>query len=282
MTGRITEQTRQDYLDAMGIQTWFPRTVLPNALPHRDFDFPETTPEPEEAPGLSAREAMLALGLPEHQEQPAPAPVAPTRPTLVVTPEKTEPPVRETTKKDKPAPATSQFRLVTLAPNDECLVIAEMPHSGLNQFSRFHTRLLNDILRAIQHSSHPELPVSEFVWPLGNMGLIGQMDQDDSSAADAVCAYLSNQFGLARRKLVLLFGPAAARFVIDPERSFEELRGVQPGMHAEQHFAVSHGLNELMKLPSLKADVWTDLKPLLTLQKSAAKTSASKHSTEKN
>ena len=282
MTGRITEQSRQDYLDAMGIQTWFPRTVLPNALAHRDFDFPETTEESDEAPELSAREAMLVLGLPEHQEPPEPAPVAPARPTLVVTPESAGAEAPTTPRKNKPAPATSQFRLVTLAPDDECLVIAEMPHSGLNQFSRFHMRLLTDILRSIQYSSRPDMSVNEFVWPLGNMGLIGQMDQDDQSAADAVCAYLSNQFGLARRKLVLLFGPAAARFVIDPERSFEELKGVQPGLHAEQHFAVSHGLNELMKLPNLKADVWKDLKPLLTLQQPAAKSAATKHSTEEN
>lgn len=270
MTGRITEQSRQDYLDAMGIQTWFPRTVLPNALAHRNFDFPEAVSEPEEAQELTAREAMLALGLPEHLEQPEPVPGPPVRPTLVTTPakqpEKQASKAPATVKKDKPAPATSKFRLVTLTPNDECLVIAEMPHSGLNQFTRFHMRLLNDILRAIRHTSQPDLPTSEFVWPLGNAGLIGQMDQDDHAATDAVCAYLSNQFGLARRKLVLLFGPAAARFVIDPERSFEELRGVQPGMHAEQRFAVSHGLNELMKLPNLKAEAWKDLKALLTDQ----------------
>ena len=86
MIGRITEQSRQDYLDAMGIQTWFPRTVLPNALAHRDFDFPEPVTEPEQTQELSAREAMLALGLPEHSEQPEPMPEPPVRPTLVTTP----------------------------------------------------------------------------------------------------------------------------------------------------------------------------------------------------
>lgn len=269
MIGRITEQSRQDYLDAMGVQTWFPRTVLPNALPHREFDFPEEFADSEVNKELSAREAMLALGLPEHQEAPEPAAKTPARPSLVTEPAVSEPEKKAESEtsasKARPAPATSKFRLVTLAPNDECLVIAEMPHSGLNQFTRFHMQLLNDILRSIRHVAQPDLSISEFVWPLGSMGLIGQMDQDDNAAADAVCAYLSNQFGLARRKLVLLFGPAAARFVIDPERTFEELRGVQPGLHAEQHFAVSHGLNELMKLPALKAEAWKDLSPLLSV-----------------
>ncbi|OED50487.1 hypothetical protein ACH42_01085, partial [Endozoicomonas sp. (ex Bugula neritina AB1)] len=270
MIGRITEQSRQDYLDAMGIQTWFPRTVLPNALPHREFDFSDELDDAPPLPELSAREAMQALGLPEipdtsDTETKTPAPIAevtPLHPTLVTTGAKAEPSSTTIIKRANPEPATSKFRLVTLAPNDDCLVIAEMPHSGLNQFTRFHLRLLNDILRAIGHTSTTKAPMSEFIWPMGNTGLMGQMDQSDSSAADAVCAYLSNQFGLARRKVVLLFGSAAARFVIDPTRHFDELRGVQPGMHVEQLFAVSHGLNQLMKLPSLKAEAWRDLQPL--------------------
>lgn len=267
MIGRITEQSRQDYLDAMGIQTWFPRAILPNALPHREFDFSDETDDTPDLPELSAREAMQALGLPKAHDKPEsenfePIVKAPVRPTLVTTKVKTEPSTTTIIKRKKAEPATSQFRLVTLAPNDDCLVIAEMPHSGLNQFTRFHLRLLNDILRSIDHTATTDTPMSEFIWPMGNLGLMGQMDQSDSSAADAVCAYLSNQFGLARRKVVLLFGSAAARFVIDPSRHFDDLRGVQPGMHAEQLFAVSHGLNELMKLPSLKAETWKDLTPL--------------------
>ena len=266
-TGRITEQSRQDYLDAMGIQPWFPRVVLPNALPHREFDFPIDLDDEAETPELSAREAMQALGLPESKPGSVvkPEPV-PARPTLIPEETKLEPaePTKEA-KRQQPAPATSKFRLVALAPNDDCLVVAEMPHSGINQFTRFHNRLLIDILKAIRFEATPDMAMNEFVWPLGNSGLMGQMDQCDNSAADAVCAFLSNQFGLARRKRVLLFGPAAARFVIDPARSFEELRGVQPGLHADQYFAASHGLNELMKLPSLKAETWKDISPLLTL-----------------
>ena len=265
--GRITEQTRQDYLDAMGIQSWFPRMILPNALPHREFDFTEGEGDTSESHELSAREAMQVLGLPEsHSEPEVNVPAEPVRPTLVTqetAPEKTEQPRAD--RRKAPAPATSKFRLVALAPNDDCLVVAEMPHSGINQFTRFHMRLLTDILRAIQHTATPDMAMNEFVWPLGNAGLIGQMDQCDSSAADAVCAFLSNQFGLARRNRVLLFGPAAARFVIDPARSFEELRGIQPGLHAGQYFAASHGLNELMKLPALKAEAWKDIAPLLSM-----------------
>ncbi|WP_448217950.1 hypothetical protein [Endozoicomonas sp. 2B-B] len=267
MQGRISEQTRQHYLDAMGIQTWFPSQILPNALPPRAFDFPEEEPveaykpgqltvssHPSSAPlsegatGASSAKDLLGISSRvETKQDPEPAPSV--KQNIITEPRPIE---------------ISKFRLVTLAANEHCLVVAEMPHSGLNQFSRFHLRLLSDILRAIQLPAGSEtLPFSEFVWPLGNAGLMEHLSQDDSAAADAVCAYLSNQFGLARRKVVLLFGQAAARFVIDPSRQFNDLRGLQTGLHSNQYFIVTHGLNELMKLPALKSEVWQDISPII-------------------
>lgn len=265
MHGRISEQTRQGYLDAMGIQTWFPRKALPNALPPRVFEFPQEEAEQKE----SATPASFS-GLTETPASPPGEGANMAKSLLGITPEKAkeevkppQPEVKAPAAEEKPA-QNSQFRLVTLSPNEHCLVIAEMPHSGLNQFSRFHQRLLNDILLALDLPADQQQPpaMAEFVWPLGNQGLMGYMSRDDAAAMDAVCAYLSNQFGLARRKVVLLFGAAAARFVIDHQRTFEELRGIQPGLHSEQWIAATHGLNELMKLPSLKAEAWKDLSPL--------------------
>ncbi|MGI9283296.1 MAG: hypothetical protein ACR2PX_27200 [Endozoicomonas sp.] len=264
MQGRINERTRQNYLDAMGIQIWFPRQILPNALPPREFDFPEEelepappsaladtlepTQHPETAMGVSTAKDLLGITSNVETKQ-EPEPVAPVKQKVVTEVQPIE---------------VSKFRLVTMPANEHCLVVAEMPHSGLNQFSRFHQRLLNDILRAIKMPAENDtLPFSEFVWPLGNIGLMEHLSQDDSAAADAVCAYLSNQFGLARRKVVLLFGQAAARFVIDPSRPFSDLKGIQKGLHSDQHFVVTHGLNELMKLPTLKSEAWQDISPII-------------------
>ncbi|WOG29349.1 hypothetical protein [Endozoicomonas sp. 8E] len=267
MQGRISERTRQHYLDAMGIQTWFPRQILPNALPPRAFDLLEEEPgeafkpehstvssDPSSAPlresaiGVSSAKDLLGISSRAETKQDA-EPAPPVKQNLIAESRPTE---------------ISKFRLVTLAANEHCLVVAEMPHTGLNQFSRFHQRLLSDLLRAIQLPAGSEtLPFSEFVWPLGNAGLMEHLSQDDSAAADAVCAYLSNQFGLARRKVVLLFGQAAARFVIDPSRNFSDLRGLQTGLHSNQYFIVTHGLNELMKLPALKSEVWQDISPII-------------------
>lgn len=267
MQGRINERTRQHYLDAMGIQTWFPRQILPNALPPRAFDCLEEEPEENFKPDASSFSSQQ-----ESAQVSAGAMGAATAKDLLGISGRVEtkqdskpaPPVTQPVIPEAPPVAVSKFRLITLSANEHCLVVAEMPHSGLNQFSRFHQRLLSDILRAIQLPPESEaLPFSEFVWPLGNIGLMEHLSQDDSAAADAVCAYLSNQFGLARRKVVLLLGQAAARFVIDPNRTFSDLRGLQKGLHSDQHFIVTHGLNELMKLPTLKSEAWRDIYPII-------------------
>ncbi|KEQ18861.1 uracil-DNA glycosylase family protein [Endozoicomonas numazuensis] len=264
MQGRINERTRQHYLDAMGIQTWFPRQILPNALPPREFDFPEEEFEPETPSALSGtlesvQTSEAAMGVSTAKDLLGISNTVKTKPEA-----KPDAPVINKLVTETRLVEVSKFRLVTLPANEHCLVVAEMPHSGLNQFSRFHQRLLSDILRAIKMPAESDpLPSSEFIWPLGNIGLMEHLSQDDSAAADAVCAYLSNQFGLARRKVVLLFGQAAARFVIDPNRSFGDLRGLQKGLHSDQHFVVTHGLNELMKLPALKSEAWQDISPII-------------------
>ena len=280
-----TEQVRQDYLEAMGVQTWFPRYQLTNARPARPFDWIK-----EDAATWHQEKAVTQASQPEATKV-GPAETGYTRlrasdilsQAAIDDFQKKEPekePEKKQTPEEKPVeprragtPATSKFRLVVQIISDDCLVVAEMPHSGLNQFTRFHQQLLDDLLFALNIQPNNSQPVKEFVWPISeNRGLMSQLNQDDDAAADAVCAYLSNQFGLPRHKIVLLLGQAAARFVIDPHKAFDDLRGIQDGTHSQQVFAVSHGLNELMKLSHLKAEAWQDLASLKTLMKKRSTT----------
>ncbi len=270
------ERIRQDYLQAMGIQTWFPRCQLPNALPPRPFDWiTEDAVDWEQAQRQTSNETLTSQRSSEKINTDFSRPRASDilgqahiddEPEGIVSVEKTAAKA-ETPKSLQGLPATSKFRLVVQAVNEDCLVIAEMPHSGLDQFTRFHQRLLNNILLALNITpDQASVTSGEFVWPLAQRrGLLAQINQDDLSAAEAVCAFLSNQYGFARRKTVLMLGQAAARFVIDPEKKFEDLRGIQLGTSAGQHYAVTHSLNELMKLPQHKQEAWQDLAPLLQI-----------------
>ena len=277
MQARTQEQLRQAYLDAMGIQTWFPRVTLPNAGTARTFDWLEQETElgsdlqTNEQPSLPATPEAIAqapsqpavtgspLGATQILDSMRPAEQAASTP-IQLTPE----PVKEQTK--SPKATISQFRLMVLSSGNDNLVIAEMPYTGLTQLTRFHKRLLRDILKAV-NMPIPNQPAKEFVWPMEaanrHLGLLGHINQDDNAAFDAVGAFLRNQFGFPHRKKVILLGQAAARFVIDPAQSFEKLRGIQQA--ADQPlFAVTYSLNELMKIPQLKSEAWQDLKPLTT------------------
>lgn len=271
------EQFRQRYLGAMSIQTWFPRYQLSNALPARPFDWitedARTLAEAEPENAVSGSDSHSVFNPHKAREQ-SQTGYSPTKPADIlgqfITPSK---PVEEIKQEAQPSPepakqlagSASKFRLVIKPVSDDCLVVAEMPHSGLNQFSRYHQRLLDDILRALKLNPENSQTFREFVWPMTeNRGLLSQLSQDDYAAADAVCAYLSNQYGLSHKKVILLFGQSAARFVMDPEKDFEQLRGIQQGTHTGQWFAVTHGLNELMKQSILKKEAWQDLAPLLT------------------
>ena len=288
-----TEQVRQDYLEAMGVQTWFPRYQLSNARPARAFDWIK-----EDAAAWQQKKALTQTSQPEVAKVgPAETGYTRLRASDILSQaaiddfskkESKKEPGKESEKEsdkkeipeEKPAvtrrigtPATSKFRLVVQKISDDCLVVAEMPHSGLNQFTRFHQQLLDDVLFALNIQPANPQPVKEFIWPISdNRGLMSQLNQDDDAAADAVCAYLSNQFGLSHHKIVLLLGQAAARFVIDPNKAFDDLRGMQEGTHSQQVFAVSHGLNELMKLSHLKAEAWQDLAPLQRFMKKRSTT----------
>ena len=252
------ENVRQGYLKAMGIQTWFPRYQLANARPPRPFDWIT-----EDAKAFSETQKVVCAAQPQHRST---ADYAPTKPADVLgqfmPPATTaeEPPPPKPIK--QPLTPSSRFRLMVISFSDDCLVVAEMPHSGLNQFSNYHQKLLNDIIRALKLDGNSAPIMREFVWPMTNgRGLLSLLEQDDGAAADAVNVYLNTQHRLDRRKTILLFGQAAARFVLDPQKNFDQLRGLQ--RLPDQCFAVTHGLNELMKQPALKREAWQDLAPLL-------------------
>ncbi|MDD7805349.1 MAG: hypothetical protein PUP46_07290 [Endozoicomonas sp. (ex Botrylloides leachii)] len=260
------ENNRQAYLDAMGIQVWFPRKVLPNAQPARPFDW--FIEEQEHAPDSSL------YSIPKSIDSDSPSPVAPIQPVRATDVlnhiSSAQPVIAKSVPPSsivaKAAATITSFRLVVIPLDQQHLVVADMPYTGLSQFTRYHHRLLQDLARAFQLPQPVFETAREFVWPLTSRaeGLLHQISQNDQAATDAVNAFLVNQYDLPQKKLVLLLGQAAAHFVFDPMRTFEELRGVHPEADTEQTVAITHGLNELMKIPSLKVDTWADLQALIT------------------
>lgn len=294
----IPEHTRQAYLEAMGIQTWYPRRAWPNAraarvLARRDEPAlpvakPASTPQRLTAAAiLDSVQGAVAVGAGTADSaalaaRPRETPAKPLTETFKETLEETltESPRANPAKSLQGKPKESQetqppksrkkpgkssaFRLLVIPVAPDQLVIAEMPHAGNTPFTRFHQRLLRDLLKSLDITLTGQEPVHEFSWPLhpglSGQGLLGQIHQDDQVAAEALRAFLNNQFSFTQQRRVWLLGQAAARFVIAPEQPFEALRGIHNPRPGEPGLIVCHSLNELMKVPGLKAETWQDLK----------------------
>lgn len=255
----MNEQQRQQYLGAMDIQSWFPRYALPEAKPSTicEWDW-GTWPEENQQ---TATEPRSVTEQPTHPVPFVPLDKPIIRPSDImrkVTPEKPENIAETTPIKAKPAKLAERFRLVTLSINTDCLMVSELPSTGMNQFTRFHEQLVRNLLFSVGISVEPELHSALFDWPIAG----NRMDQDEQAAYEAVHGYLTNQFGLRRRKILFLLGRNCVRYTLGREVDFDDICGVSADDH--QITVVSHSLDALMKLPSLKADTWRDISPLLT------------------
>ena len=283
MRGAMTERQRQDYLAAMGIQPWFPRFKLPNARPSQacdwvweDDDFPtepasEITAAPQKGagnyyapqlhspstakPGSAAQAKSLAGPLPKESSD-----------ILVDLGTDKEEAAEETSCENLVASAAAKltadavpaepFRLAAIDINENCLAIADLPWSGLNQFTGYHQRLLHNILLTLAIKPGENQRSGIFAWPITPEAA----QADKRFAREALHGYLNNQFGLSRRKVVLLFGRSSCSYLWEPSQEFDQCRGYQN--RDDTHYALTCSLGEMMSLPDFKADAWRDLAPL--------------------
>lgn len=254
------ETRRRAYLQALQLDVWVPRTVLPFAAASR----PEAlwVEEPEEAPvaarvvrpELVAKPApaaavaeMPAVNRPRI-EIPRPAAVKLTATSVVEPePERTPPPPRE------PAP---RFALQLLQAG-RCLLLLELPTGDTLGARDPAYLLLRDLLRAAGLPDTPRIVSEEPIrWPLLNNG---QLDQGPAAACEFVQSFVSgHQERLGEGLGLWLIGGAARR-----------CGGVEDGQSTgvEQDTALGPawlvpGLDILMEEPATKAALWQAMRPL--------------------
>lgn len=265
LRSHMNEQQRQQYLDAMGIQPWFPRYVLPKAKPsiicEWGWEYREIMHQPTvTAEQLQNRVEQAAMPAPfDSVGRPAVRPVDILgKISGHVADANAETPDENAAVQNKSAKRVDRFRLVILSINDNCLVVSELPGTGMNQFTRFHERLLRNLLFSVAVPVTPILNPVLFDWPIAG----NRADQDEEAAYDAVHGYLTNQFSLHRRETIFLLGRNCVRHVLGPTTDFDEVRGVQD--KDQQVIVITHSLDALMKLPAIKVDTWRDISSLLT------------------
>jgi len=254
------EARRRAYLQALQLDVWVPRTVLPFAAPSR----PEAlwVEEPEEAPVVArvvrpepaaqaAPAAAVAEAPPANRpriEIPRPAALKPAAPPVAEPePERAPPPPRE------PVP---RFALQLLQAG-RCLLLLELPTGDTLGARDPAYLLLRDLLRAAGLPDTPRIVSEEPIrWPLLNSG---QLDQGPAAAGEFVQSFVSgHQERLGEGLGLWLIGVAARRCsgVEDAQLTGEERdTALGPAW-------LVPGLDILMEEPAAKAALWQAMRPL--------------------
>ena len=280
----MEQRHRLAWLAAMGIDCWIPRDA-PDV-----FELEEQTRCPQQTTGQADSPVVSGTTAAQPAERPARSDTAdsaaqkllaeiappettpalqdspPTSNALLVrkasrgTADASQAAARENSDQSARSRATDQqtapFRLAAINVNQDCLAIVDLPWSGVNQFTDVHAQLLSNILRALDIAMEPLSQPGVFSWPM----LPGTATPDQDYAREAVQAWLGNQYGLSRRKTLLVFGRAGYACLQDDPASFDS----RCGFHCLSgiNWGITCSLGEMLHIPRLKAEAWSHLRPL--------------------
>lgn len=284
---------QQAYLQAMGIDRWLPRQVLPGAAASAswvaDFVWPaaaEDTLADEvftEAPNLSPDASLMhrsaqpqarvgevagvvaRIGSGEEARVSALASVSADAPS-VERPQASnsvvalEPIAAVTTGSELTLALPPRFSLVWVSLGD-LLWIDSLPQHARRGFSSAHLRLLQGLSRAmgVTEKVADATPIRHD-WP----AFAGSaLDQSAPEALKSVRRRLERQLEFKPARGVILCGEAAAQWVLERDEGLSALRGLvfhlRPGVRA----LATYSLTEMLQLPEMiKPDVWKDLQAL--------------------
>lgn len=257
----LTESRRRDYLTAMQVVSWLPRTELPFAAPSRPellAALPEPQPQIESEPLVQAR--VPVPGAAPQARQPAERPrIEVPRPSSSPA---SKPPVANDEAEEQ-APAAKapvvpppRFALQLLRAG-RCLVLVELATGQPFQSRDPSYLLLKDMLRAAGLPDSPQIIGEPVRWPL----LVrGQMDQGPEAARDFVQGFVAARLEEQPCACLWLIGLPAVRFAgeVDEGAYYRELQVDGLG----SAWALP-GLELLMDEPQRKGDVWQAMRRLM-------------------
>ena len=294
----MNEQSRQQYLKAMGIQQWTPRRPVPDDQFPSLFNWPAKTlfssaslsytgHQPLPVPGTSHQDKGENIPIPPVDTQlPSAARHQPAIVSLnreingekidsankneinhnqcLLSKEKhlqkdTPPEDRLCKSETKHSPPATPFRIAAVSVSHSILVVTDILLTDSPELSMDCKKLLHAIILAIGHPCEPvaRWQVDTLTWPLPGL----RENLTEKGASDAVNGFLSNQFGLHRREMVLLSGSFSTRYCLSDFQDFEHLLGVHIQSTGGK-WGATYSLDQILKLPILKKEVWSHLSTL--------------------
>jgi len=240
------EVQRLYYLRLLGISSFYPRFILPGALPSTVYEL--CTPAVEETTQTTDKVARPEIQTPGPTvvlpKTEAPASPLPSKPRAYA-----PVPVANVARELAEAPSL-QFQLVFLQTGSGLAVCNQIPAVAKNGMSDREYKLLGNILHWLGCPLRSGFAQRRFQWPLpGSTGV------DSRQAGRSLQGFLEQAYKENSFTHLLMLGSSAAACL-------QEFRGTgEQTAQAWQQFS-SHSLAEMLALPELKRETWQQLLPL--------------------
>lgn len=242
----LPENQRQEFLQAMGITSYFPRLRLPGAPEPVQCEWPAEW-QPARTAGTGEADAVVQVS-PVPAEEKGKATGVQTEIEPEIEPEK-EIEIEKVSTTAGTAEAI-RFQCLCIRVNRDLAILNAMPYMGAGHLIDRHWALLVNLLRAAG-IPHGDMQAEEkpFRWPL----LQGDhVDSSRPAAAVALVAYLQQKLADWQFSRLLVMGELAIAPVFTLEDGEE---GVTLDSQAWET-AYTRSLDEILQRPALKKEVW--------------------------
>lgn len=229
----MDEITRQEYLDSMGIQSYFPRYDLPAAKQSDQCPWPDSL----------IVETSVKLNLDKTiNEEPLASPsikaviteTSPDKPELAVT-------EKAVNKSDA---EEVRFKLALIHIKDDALALVLLPYIHTSKaLSLTQKQLFTNIFNALYKGGvELNVEIKPFSWPFSEAL---HVEKDAKAAKASLGAYLEQLKGQFSFRRFIVMGEKIAPFV---------------EVGDNYKMIVCRSLDEMLKMPQLKREVWQHLK----------------------
>ena len=255
----LSETHRREYLEVMGIQSYFPRFILAGAKESNPLCLDDeilescTSTEPAVTPSVVTSELSLVR----------PEPALELKVEKLKKVEKIETlPLKNTVERNSDEAADNKeirFQFAFIRISDKLCILNQIPYVGIKQqLSTGHKNLLLNILRAFQlNTENPGFDAMTFRWPL----VEGEhVDKSEGAARSALNSYLEQQMAEKDSRLLLIMGSLAARYTLPEEAQGELESGTFHQLNNQVwKVAKTRSLDEILSMPQVKKEVWQQL-----------------------
>jgi len=263
------EAKRLAYLDAMGVDVYLPRVVLPGACPSVHIGEPaffsselapsplsEAPHQPEAKPQPAGNASLKLAALQEELSAGDSAGRARTteksveKHTVAENGQPVEAPVSDI------GPSVRPVNLALFQPVPGMMLVT----SAAGMDNR-HLRLLKNILRALNHRVDMLVPMDNFTWPPKNISAAIPVDQQ--AASETLCSLLEGYQKKLQLKVLLVFGSDPAELIAPTGGNIAEGELFQNFELAGMQSIVLPGIEEMLTKARFKQQAWQQLQALV-------------------